>query len=271
MSLHDFLLDAARETPDRIFLEYDGSQYPFAMVCMQSQMIAAGLRKLGIQPGDSVGVMLPNVPPFVSSFYGILMNGSTFVPLNVMLQPEEIEYLVNDSKIRVIVVLDMFLPQVHAAVKDMSDPPIVFVIPSGKIDPPPEMAEHRMYPELMGEVDESFETEHIDQSLPIMTLYTSGTTGKPKGAQITGANILANLDMMESIVEVADDDKWLCVLPLFHVFALNGILNASLRNRSAVVLHPRFDVEACFNRLVNDGSTAVAGVPTMFFGLLKHP
>ncbi len=271
MSLHDFLLDAAQEDPGRTFIEYDGTQYPFFMVAEQAKMVAAGLRKHGVTEGDSVGVMLPNVPPFVTSYYGTIMNGSTFVPMNVMLQPEEVAYLVEDSQIKAIVVLDMFLGSVHAAVSNMKNPPVVFVLPSGKIDPPAEMAEHKAFPELMAEVDESFEPAQIDPSLPIMTLYTSGTTGKPKGAQITGANILANLDMMEEIIEVEPDDKALCVLPLFHCFALNGVLNASVRNRTAVVLHPRFDVEACLASLENDGITSMAGVPTMFFHLLKHP
>lgn len=271
MSLHDFLLDAAREDPGRTCLEFSGTQYPFFMVAEQAKMVAAGLRAHGVGEGESVGVMLPNVPPFVTSYYGTLMNGSTFVPINVMLQAEEVAYLIGDSDIKAIVVLDMFLASVHAAVSKLENPPVVFVLPSGKIDPPTEMAQHKTFFDLMVEVDDSFEPAKVDPSLPIMTLYTSGTTGKPKGAQITGANILANLDMMESIIAVDPDDKALCVLPLFHCFALNGVLNASVRNRTAVVLHPRFDVADCFNSLKDDEITSFAGVPTMFSYLLKHP
>ncbi|MBX7166736.1 MAG: long-chain fatty acid--CoA ligase [Pirellulales bacterium] len=264
MKLHEYLLSHAERTPDRIFLEFMGMQIPFFVVATQAKQVCQGLRNVGIQAGESVGVMLPNIPPFVSSYFGTLMNGSVVVTMNVLLQKNEIQYLIQDSNIRVIIVFEMFLQQVHDAVSEMENPPLVFVVGE---DP----GSHRPYHDLMPAIDESFQPTDVDPSLPIMTLYTSGTTGKPKGAQLTAANVEANLDMLESLLPVETNDKWLCVLPLFHVFALNGILNASVRHGTCVVLHPRFEVEGCFKSLVEDGITSFAGVPTMYFYLLKHP
>ena len=119
--------------------------------------------------------------------------------------------------------------------------------------------------------DPDFKPIEYDPEQPIQTLYTSGTTGKPKGAQITGANVIANLNMVEKIFPVQEGDKTLCVLPLFHVFALNGVLNSAVRHRTTIVLHTKFELEPAVKSLVEDGVCVFAGVPTMYFYILKHP
>ncbi len=263
MRLYQYLLDAANEAPDLIALEFMEMQIPFSFLASEAKQVAAGLIREGIEPGDTVGLMLPNIPPFVASYYGALMTGAVVVPFNVMLQGPEIEYLVRDSNIKLIVVYEMFVPNVLAGIANMKNPPQVFVV--GK-----EAHGQRMYHQLYHD-DPHFQPVEVDSELPIMTLYTSGTTGKPKGAQITNANVIANLDMFESILPIQEGDKWLCVLPLFHVFALNGILNAAMRHRSTVVLHPKFELETAIQSLCDDGITSFAGVPTMYFYLLKHP
>jgi len=263
MRLYQYLLEAAQEEPDRIALEFMGMQFPYSLVAAEARQVAAGLVAAGIKPGDSVGVMVPNIPQFVTVKYGILMAGAVLVPFNVMLQGPEIEYLVRDSDIKLIVAYEMFAPAVAAGIKNLASPPPVYVV--GK-----ENHGFHYYHELLKD-DPNFRPVEVDTNLPIMTLYTSGTTGKPKGAQITNANVIANLEMFESIIPAEEGDKWLCVLPLFHVFALNGILNASIRKRTTIVLHPRFDLDQCLQSLAEDGITSFAGVPTMYFYLLKHP
>lgn len=263
MKLYENLLNAAKENPDRIATEFMGAQFPYSMVAHEATCLAAGLVSLGIKPGQSIGCMLPNVPPFVAVHYGTLMAGCVFVPLNVMLTGPEVKFLVEDSDIRVIVVYEMFLPAVNDALAGMANPPRVFVVGAntGAFHP---------YHELLKQ-DDSFRPVDVDENLPIQTLYTSGTTGKPKGAQITNANIIANLDMFESVMPFGEDDKSLCVLPMFHVFALNGVLNACIRSRTTIQMHPRFDVDSCMRSLIEDGITTFAAVPTMYFYLLKHP
>jgi long-chain acyl-CoA synthetase len=263
MRLYQYLIDAAQQEPDRIALEFMGMRIPFGFLAQEAQQVAAGLIGQGIRPGQSVGLMLPNVPPFAASYFGALMAGAVVVPFNVMLQGPEIEYLVRDSDIRVIIAYEMFVPNVLAGIAKLANPPKVFVV--GK-DTHGQQPYHALY----GDTG-NFRPVEVDTNRPVMTLYTSGTTGKPKGAQITNANVIANLDMFESIIPAQADDKWLCVLPLFHVFALNGILNSAVRHRTAVVLHPKFELEAAINSLLEDEVTSFAGVPTMYFYLLKHP
>ncbi len=263
MKVYENLLNAAAETPDTICYEFMGAQFPYSMAAAEARALASGLLKLGVQPGDSIGCMLPNIPPFVAVHYGALMAGCVFVPMNVMLQGREIEYLVRDSQIKVLVTYEMFAQNVADGLAHMKNPPKVFVVGAN-------VGSYHPYHELLDH-DPSFTPVDVDENLPIQTLYTSGTTGKPKGAQITNANVIANLKMFESILPTEPGDKALCVLPMFHVFALNAVLNASIWQRTSVVMHPRFDVESCVRSLAEDGITSFAAVPTMYSYLLKHP
>lgn len=263
MKLYENLLNAARECPDRIAQEFMGAQFPYGMVAHEARQVAAGLVSLGIQPGESVGCMLPNIPPFAGVHFGTLMAGCITVPMNVMLTGPEVEYLVTDSDIKVIVVYEMFLQAVSDGIRHLKNPPRVFVVGANA-------GNHHLYHELLKD-DPEFRPVVVADDQPVQTLYTSGTTGRPKGAQITNANVIANLDMFESILPIDENDKFLCVLPLFHVFALNGVLHACVRRKSAISLQPRFDVESCITSLIEEGVTSFAGVPTMYFYLLKHP
>ena len=264
MRLHQFLFNAAKEEPDCVVLEACGRKIRFGELADEAKQVAAGLRQLGLRAGDSVAVMLPNVPEFVASLYGILLGGFTLVPVNVMLRGSEIEYVVTDSQIRAIIALDSYQEEIRAGIKGMLDPPHVIVVGEP-------LDKEQRYQELRVQVDDSFRPADTDPEKPIMTLYTSGTTGKPKGAQLTSRNVISNLQMVERVLPPQPDDKTLCVLPLFHVYALNGLLHAAIRGRTTLVLHPRFEVDACLLSLQEDGITTFAGVPTMYSQLLKHP
>jgi len=264
MKLYDYLLEAAKEAPDRVALEFMGQRLTYEELAAEARQVAAGLASLGIGPAASVAVMLPNVPQFVSAEFGILMSGNILVPFNVLLQGPEINYLVTDSNVRVILTHEAFLPSVEEGIKALDDPPVVYVLGD-------DLGEHRAFSELLGEADGSFKPVEVDEHAPIMTIYTSGTTGKPKGAQLSNLNVISNLEMAEEILPPRPDDKWLCVLPLFHVFALNAVMNAAIKNRMPVVLHPMFQTEACVKSLAEDDITLFAGVPTMYFYILKYP
>lgn len=262
MRLYDYLLRAAEECPHKAALEFQGFKISYGELATEARQVAAGLLAEGIKPGDSVGLVLPNIPQFASVHYGALMVGAIVVPMNVLLKGPEIEYVVTDSDIKAIVTYEMFVASVAEGVKNLPHPPKVFVVGAN-------VAPFRPYRDLLR--DDSFQPIEVDTKLPVMTIYTSGTTGKPKGALLTNSNVIANLDMIESVAPTQSDDKMLCVLPLFHVFALIGILNSCMRYRTTIVLHPKFDVDACVKSLAEDGVTSFCGVPTMYFYILKHP
>ncbi|MCA9101010.1 MAG: long-chain fatty acid--CoA ligase [Planctomycetales bacterium] len=263
MRLYESLLKAASEEPDRHALELGGQPISFAEFADAAQRVTVGLKQSGIQPGDSVAVMLPNLPQFAACEYGVFMAGAIFVPVNVMLTPAELEYVVRDSNVRALVVFEMWTEQVRAGIAKIESPPQVFVVGECPDD-------FRPFAELVAS-SEGFDPTPRDTGEAIMTLYTSGTTGSPKGALITHANVIANINMVSHIFPTEPSDRTLCVLPLFHCFALNSVLNMAVHKRTCVVLHPRFEVESCFKALAGEGITSMAGVPTMYFYLLKHP
>jgi len=262
MRIYDDLIAAAQELPDKAALEFMGRPTTYGALADEARRFAAGLARLGVGPGHAVGLMLPNLPHFVTALYGSWMAGAHVTPFNVLLRPGEIRYQLEDSRTSLIVVYELFLAHVLEAVGSMERPPRVVVV--GR-DP----AGQTPYADLLAA--EPAEPHPSEPGAPAQIIYTSGTTGKPKGAVITHANVLANLAMMDAVFERGEADKYLCVLPLFHVFALNGVLVSTIRNCATVVLHPKFEVAEAVRSLVEDGITTFAGVPTMYFYLLKHP
>jgi long-chain acyl-CoA synthetase len=260
--VYDYLLDAAADKPDGAALEFMGKPVSYGALAERARKLAAGLAAHDIAPGSSIGLMLPNIPHFVEALYGSWINGNVVVPMNVLLTAPEVRYLLDDSAIRALFVFETFLPQVEAAIADMATPPRLFVIGNA--------GRHVPYAALIDGRPQATPRRALASDQHLLTIYTSGTTGKPKGAIITNRNVIAQLDMIDELFETHEDDRALCVLPLFHVFALNAVLNAGIRHQSTVVLHTKFEVAATLNSLQNDRITVFSGVPTMYFYLLKQ-
>src|SRR5262245_36797907 len=217
------LLRAAAEKPEHPALEFRGETISFAALALGARKLASGLAALELGPGRSVGLMLPNLPQFPEALYGAWLNGNVVVPMNVLLTAPEVRYLVEDSQMRALFVFEMFLPQVEAAIAELPNPPIVVVIGNP--------GRHLPYNALLtAHTPAKMRKSRADER--ILIIYTSGTTGKPKGAVITNENLIAQLDITDDLFQPEEDDRTLCVLPLFHVFALNGILNSSIRHRT---------------------------------------
>jgi long-chain acyl-CoA synthetase len=259
--VYEYLLDAGAEEPKAIALEFMGKPISFGTLADNARKLASGLAAHGVKPGTSVGLMLPNLPQFPEALFGAWINGNVVVPMNVLLKAPEVRYLVEDSEIGALFVYEAFLPEVEAGIADLASPPRIFVV--GKA------GKHTAYGAL---VEASpLATPHVPQGDEhLLTIYTSGTTGKPKGAVITNHNVIAQMDMIDEVFPQEAGDRALCVLPLFHVFAMNSVLNVNIRQRATVVLHAKFDVTAALNSLQHDNITTFAGVPTMYFYFLKQ-
>ncbi|MEM6456813.1 MAG: AMP-binding protein [Acidobacteriota bacterium] len=262
MPIYDDLIAAAEECGDDAALEFAGRAHSYADVCDEARRITRGLRDRAIRPGDAVGIMLPNLPVFVSLAYGIFMNGSVLVPLSVLLKPRELAHIVADSGIQALIVFEAFLPTVEQALATMARP--VRVIPV------------RAAPDAQGRVTELLEAEPADALEPLaddhhlLTLYTSGTTGSPKGAMISDANLRAQVRMIGSSLFPQRGVRGLCVLPLFHAYALNALLMMGVKYRVTIVLQARFDVQQCVEALATEKIEWFAGVPTMYAYILAY-
>jgi long-chain acyl-CoA synthetase len=258
--VYDYLLDAGAEEPKAVALEFMGKPISYGTLADNARKLAFGLAAQGVKPGESVGLMLPNLPQFPEALFGAWLNGNVVVPMNVLLKAPEVRYLVDDSQLRALFVYDAFLPEVEAGIAGMDSPPRIFVI--GK------PGAHTAYAALF-EASQPATPHEPSGDEHLLTIYTSGTTGKPKGAVITNQNVIAQMDMIDRVFGVEPGDRSLCVLPLFHVFAMNSVLNLSIRQRATVVLHPKFDVNAALHSLEHDNITTFSGVPTMYFYFLK--
>lgn len=263
-SIHEVLLKQAEAGPGRVMLEFGDRKIRYGEGVVCARRFASSLRNLGIEPGDRVGIMLPNRPEFVFAFYGALMAGATVVLYNVMLKPGEIEYMARDSGTKAIVVLDNLLPGLREAAAKLPELQSIIVVGEAAGDT-------LDFSEMLEQGEPDFHPVTTPLDALALLVYTSGTTGKPKGAMLTHFNVLSNLAALSEMRPAQPDTKVLCVLPLFHCFGLIAQLNLAIMRGDALYLHPRFETDAVVEALLHRGITQFSGTPTMYFHILNHP
>src|SRR5919107_816287 len=214
---------------------------------------------------DEISVQLPNLPQFLFSYFGILKAGLVMVPLNPLLRAPEVQYHLEDSDAKVLVTFEMFAEEAYKGASQVGGVTTYVVNMPGN-DQRPEGTKH--YDELYF-ADDTRDIVPTDADDTAVLLYTSGTTGKPKGAELTHFNLFMNCTVAGELFQFREDDIGLAVLPLFHVFGLSSVLNTSVRYGGTIVLIPRFELEPVVDAIEKHGCTIFSGVPTMYFGLLK--
>jgi len=235
MNLATNLVEAARRHPQRDALLLDDHSLTYSQLDDATARVAGLLRARGIEPGDRVGVMLPNVPEFAIAYYGVLRAGAVVVPMNVLLKEREVSFYLTDSGAKLLLTTE--------SLEDL-------------------LADHA------ARLDGLVEREADDTGV---ILYTSGTTGKPKGAQLTHANLIRNADVSTRLFELGSDDVVLGALPLFHAFGQTCGLNAAVRVGASLALVARFSPDRVLETIERQGVTVFEGVPTMYAALLHHP
>jgi long-chain acyl-CoA synthetase len=223
----------------------------------QARGFAAGLTSLGVGRGDHVALFLPNVYEFTVAYFGCHYAGAPVVPLNVMLKGEEIAYHLEDAQAKALVAHHSLL---EAARDGLGRTP------------------RRCSLVEVGGAESSFEAltatrpvTELPDTRPDDTavlLYTSGTTGRPKGAELTHFNLFFNAEIAGRLHRVDAETRALAVLPLFHSFGQTVIQNATLLAGGRIVLLPRFEARSAFETIARERITFFAGVPTMYFALL---
>jgi long-chain acyl-CoA synthetase len=247
------LLDTAAKHPDRPAVKLDDQIVSYAGLLETSARVASLLRGLGVDPGDRVALQLPNVPAFAVACYGALLAGATVVPMNPLLKAREVEYYLGDSGAKVVVAGDQ-MPEAAQRAGSMEGAEVLVVGPMGPSELPEERAEL---------------IERGDSDTAVI-LYTSGTTGKPKGAQLTHANLASNArTAAETLLEIGPEDVVMGCLPLFHVFGMTCGLNASVLTGACLTLLPRFDGDRALHMIERDRATVFEGVPTMYSIMLR--
>jgi long-chain acyl-CoA synthetase len=264
-NLATMLRESADAHPDKPLIHINDLSFSYAQVDEISGRLASSLLGLGLARGDKVAVQLPNLPQFLFTYFGILKAGLVMVPLNPLLRAPEIAYHLQDSDAKVLVTFELFAEEAMKGAAQIEGLTTYVVNLPGN-DARPEGTKH--YDELYF-ADDTRDLAPTDADDTAVLLYTSGTTGKPKGAELTHFNLFMNCTVAGELFEFRDDDIGVGVLPLFHVFGLSSVLNTSVRYGGTVVLIPRFELEPVVDAIEKHRCTIFSGVPTMYFGLLQ--
>ncbi|WP_336670472.1 long-chain-fatty-acid--CoA ligase [Tsukamurella sp. USMM236] len=261
-NLATMLRESASSTPDAPLLFFGDREISYSQLDEPSGRLAASLLARGLVPGDKVAVQLPNLPEFVVAYFGILKAGLTMVPLNPLFTAPEIGYHLGDSDAKLLVASDF---SAEAALAGAAEAGVGDVVVVSLGAPTPSGA--TPFADLLGEPD-SGEIHPTSSDDTAVLLYTSGTTGRPKGAELTHFELYMNCTIAPQLFGMRDDDVALGALPLFHVFGLSSVLNAAVRYGGSVALVPRFEAEAVVDVIERRRVTVLSGVPTMYVALL---
>jgi long-chain acyl-CoA synthetase len=257
-NLASLLTESAQRSPESPAIRLGDFELSFGRLDDASARMATLLGDKGVQPGDRVGVMLPNVPQFPIAYYGVLRTGAIVVPMNVLLKRREIAFYLEDSGARLLLAWHGFAEEARGGAED-AGAELIEVEPAS-------------FPRLVGSLEPTPGLVDVGDDDTAVILYTSGTTGKPKGAELTHANLLANADVsMRTTSEISPGDVVFGGLPLFHSFGQTVAMNASLKVGACLTLVPKFDPGEALETIQRDRVTHFYGVPTMFGALLHHP
>ena len=275
LNLATLLEHTASEKPEATAVIFNDMTFTYGQVNAMANQIANGLIGLGIEKGDKVALGCPNLPYFPIVYYGILKAGAVVVPLNVLLKPREIAYHLQDSDSKAYFCFEgteqLPMGQMgYAAFQEVAECEHFFMMTANPAGPSPIEGTKTMGM-LMHNQPPTFDSVQSMADDTAVILYTSGTTGRPKGAELSHSNMIMNARLSDNMYGPADSDVSLVVLPLFHSFGQTVQMNAGFYNGAALTLLPRFDPDAALAIMERDNVSIFAGVPTMYWALLNHP
>ncbi|MFE8949473.1 long-chain fatty acid--CoA ligase [Streptomyces sp. NPDC007856] len=257
MNLNDLLVRAAAEHSHRRAVELGDQGLSYAELATLAGRTTALLAAHGVGPGDRVGLMLPNLCEFPVLYYGVLGAGAVVVPMNPLLKPREIAHQVRDSGLALLLAWDGVADQARASADDTGTP-VVPIVPGGLQTL---LAEHP---------DPAAAAPRKDDDLAVI-LYTSGTTGAPKGAMLTHAGLACNAEIGgRTLLRLTPDDVVMGCLPLFHAFGQSCAMNAAVATGARLTLLARFDPGQALRTIDERRVTVFEGVPTMYAAILAE-
>ena len=255
MNLAESLARAAAAHPDRVAIRLGEDTVTYAELDDASARVAGLLAARNVGPGDPVGIMLPNVPQFADIYYGVLRAGGVVVPMNPLLKAREVAYYLSDSGASVIFGWHAAAAEIEIGAKEADAEAIV-------VDP-------ATFGELVATAQPAPAVVDRAPDDTAVLLYTSGTTGRSKGAELTHANLIKNAEVMgDDLLRLGPDDVIFGGLPLFHSFGQTCTLSTAVAAGASLSVLPRFDPAQALRMLAEHHVTVFAGVPTMYSALL---
>ncbi len=267
MQLGELVARAAAQFPDKPAILFKDQKISYSELNARVNRVANGLAALGVKPGDRVALYIHNLPQFVEAFYGVQVCGATAIPMNVMYKAGEIEYIMNDAGVKAIITLAPFYPNVQA-IRDQV-PSLEHAIVLGAEPLPGAMLWHQAF---AGQSDQATPAAGDEEDVAVI-LYTSGTTGRPKGAMLTHKNLIVNIEQTSQLPRLKFDENdivWIG-LPLFHSYALSVGMNAAIYHGGTLDIMERFDPTASLEMFQKDKVTILLAAPPMYVAWVNHP
>jgi len=257
VNLASILTDSAARDAERVAVKLDDVELTYAQLDGATAHIAGLLRERGVERGDRVGVMLPNIPHFPICYFGVLRAGGVVVPMNVLLKKREVAFYLRDSGAKLVFAWEGFAEDAQAAAEEAGVECVIV-----------EMAG---FQDVVGSAPAVTEVADTDDSDTAVILYTSGTTGTPKGAELTHANLARNCRIAIELFGLGSETVVLGALPLFHSFGQTCGMNACTFGGGMLTLIPRFDPKKALEIIERDKVSVFEGVPTMYNAMLHEP
>jgi len=277
LNLVEHVRQIANNTPEKIAYHYVGQDTTYAEFERKISTLANSLNAIGIRRGDHVAFLLGNSPEFLISLYACMRIGAVAVPVNPIYQLDEITYIFQNGDVTAVIALDSLLPllaegKIHfPEVKQY----IVCKTENGSTDTYNRIIQEfegsiYHFSKLLTDVNSHFTPSKMKDDDTAIILYTSGTTGHPKGAELSHQNLYANARDVASFMGYTGEDRVIATLPLFHVFALTVVANAPLFVGASILIAPRFSPKEIFDLAKNQNASIFAGVPTMYSFLYQY-
>jgi long-chain acyl-CoA synthetase len=257
MNLAEILTRSAAAHPDRIAIKLDDLELSYAFLEQASKLAAGFLAAQGVEPGDRVALSLPNVPYFPVLYYATIRLGAVVVPLNVLNKAREVTYYLRDSEAKLLFVWHDFASEGEPGAAEAGVRSVV--VKPGDFEQL--MAAQTPYDDMCARAPQD----------SAVILYTSGTTGQPKGAELTHDNLARNAQISRELFQIQDQAVILGALPLFHTFGQTCCMNVAVSAGATLSLIPRFDPAKALEIIGRDKVTVFEGVPTMYGAMLHCP
>jgi long-chain acyl-CoA synthetase len=254
MNLAQTILDAGQEDPDHIAVKLDDAEMSYKLLNGATAHMVGLLHEHGVKPGDRVGIMLPNVPYFPVCYYGILRAGAIVVPMNVLLKKREVGYYLKDPEAELLIAWGDFAEAAETGAEEAGAE--CLLVKPGEFE------------NVVGAAEPVTEVADTGDGDTAVILYTSGTTGQPKGAELSNANLARNAEASSGLFGLGSDAVVLGALPLFHTFGQTCGMNATLGRGGTLTLIPRFDPAKALEIIQRDEVNVFQGVPTMYGAML---
>lgn len=261
MLVGEVVSKTAIEKKDKVAASLGDKEITYSQLEKDTNQLAHALIDLGVKPADMVSIMLPNSIEFLISYFGVIKSGATMVPLNISFKALAVEYILNNSEAKFLITSKRFLKLIDKC--DLEHLEKIILVDEERV------GEHLILDDFSDMPDTLPELENIDEEYAAACLYTSGTTGKPKGAILTHKNLTFDTNKTIEFLNVDDSDRYIVVLPMFHAFAETVCMLMPMFLGAEIVIIDKFLPEKVLQTIQEKNVTFFAGVPTMYTALLN--